>query len=247
MDTLNVFRMAVSDYQGDIKHVIESLKEQNSKKTKDGIKSSFGIIDEIVSSIDNSQQDEKDGKAKFNEFVSFVSIEAKKYKKNNIMGVRPEILNAIVTALYNSSSNNMSIKELLYYIKYVERLYKAGINLQVDIKHEENIIKSIAHKEKLRLEEEKRKSEEIKNKLIQEKLSKMTEGERIVFNLEQNKYDEGIITKVINDIEKLHIEDKKYVAGALKENYQRKAMWDGKVRNKIKNKISKLKEILAVN
>lgn len=253
MDTLKIFRMAVKDYDRTIKSVIDRLGGKNSG----GVKSTLGIISNVIFSISQLKEEERK-KEDLDGFVKFVNSEASKANKDRepkkfqtMMGVKTLTLTSILNGIYNDNSKNLTFEELRYYVDYIVRLCKSEVNLSQDIIKEESIMKEISSEAERKLQEEikieleiQEKLEQEKKKLEEERLAAMSEGERLIEELINKKFDEGLITEVINKLDSQGIDDRKLVAEALKKNYEKIGLWNGKSSKKVKVKIEKIKKFL---
>lgn len=245
MDTLKIFRMAVKDYDSSIKSVIDRLGGEKPE----GIKSTLGIISNVIFSI-SQLKDERSKKEDLGNFIKFVNSEISRGNYRT-MGVNTSTLNSLLNSIYNNDSKKLTFEELRYYVDYIIRLCKSEVNLSQDIIKEESIMKQISSEAERKLQEEikieleiQEKLEQEQKKLEEERLAAMSEGERLIEELINKKFDEGFVTEVINKLDSQGIDDRKIVAEALKKNYEKTGVWNGKPSKKVKVKIEKIKNFL---
>ena len=247
MDKLKIFRIAINDYIENYDVFNDFRAEKEEVK---GANSTFGTIKKAVKSIYYSKENDAIKKQNLTSFKNYIKTVSSK----KILDIKTETFKLIYNIIFSEQTNSLELEELVYYISYMERLFKSGIteemlsfgldkekelaNLEEVVKKEKEI------EEKAKKEEEEKAKQEKEKALREEKLSKMGVDERFKFELDELKTDdekEKYVTDKFNQLKTMQeSEERKILAKVVIKYYKDKE----KPSKKVKKKIEELEKIL---
>lgn len=249
MDKLKIFRIAINDY-------IENYDVFNDfradgKEVK-GANSTFGEINKAVKSIYYSKESDDIKKQNLISFKNY--IKTKMVSSKRILDIKTKTFESIYKIIFSEKTNSLELDELVYYISYMEKLFKSGITEEMlsfglDKEKELAELEEETKKEK-EIEEKKKKEEEEKERqekektLREEKLSEMGADERFKFELDELKTDdekEKYVTDKFSQLKTMQeSEERKLLAKVVIKYYKDKE----KPSKKVKKKIEELEKML---
>lgn len=247
MDRLKIFRIAMNDY-------IENYDVFNDfradgKEVK-GANSTFGEINKVIKSIYYSKESDDIKKQNLTSFKNYI----KAVNSKRVLDIKTETFKLIYNIIFLEQANSLELDELVYYISYMEKLFKSGItedmlSLGLDkekelAEFEEKRKKEKEIEEKAKKEAEEKARQEKEKALREEKLLKMGEAERFKFELDELKTDdekEKYVTDKFNQLKTMQeSEERKILAKVVIKYYKDKE----KPSKKVKKKIEELEKIL---
>lgn len=247
MDRLKIFRIAMNDY-------IENYDVFNDfradgKEVK-GANSTFGEINKVIKSIYYSKESDDIKKQNLTSFKNYI----KAVNSKRVLDIKTETFKLIYNIIFLEQANSLELEELVYYISYMEKLFKSGItedmlSLGLDkekelAEFEEKRKKEKEIEEKKKKEEEEKERQEKEKALREEKLLKMGEAERFKFELDELKTDdekEKYVTDKFSQLKTMQeSEERKLLAKVVIKYYKDKE----KPSKKVKKKIEELEKML---
>ena len=245
MTRLEIFNLAVEEYSKREKEFLDC--------NKNGIASSFGIIDKVLSSIYEASKEEdlkKEGIKQFEKYIR--GNEKRKYLFNIKSDIFVRVFNGVFSKTFKEQIVKEPMSNIYYYFCCYQRIYKAKIQAgqlkkQLDVERE--VIHSLEKERSLRTEQERQQIEEEKKQNEQELLKKMNVGERIRYEIGKLSINEkeGYVSNVLSEISKKDRDEQILIGNVLKQYYIEMGIWDKKSNAKKERKMQQIKEILQDN